>query len=406
MIMLLVQFWVSCVLQWGIILNQPGFIFVEGLGHYSPFSVGQFCDSDLEVALQKELLFFPNLPHGSRATSTRHGYGLQHDYSVTLGYIFSDQKKKAPECNLNLPEAILLYFFRHRYSYGLKRLLLLLLHQKNAHIHRRFNKNTNTSSLTAETDISFLHVFGALCYPKNDREDIWEVGAKGVFGFFIGYLPDSLLMCSTGLGLGCEEGTPRGKDIDFERTFALLLKNGSIWIFLDFAAHKSFTVFQMDVKTAFLHVKEAYMDLLQGPRGHGTMNCQRFSTTEFSSKAHLIHRWFYKTLDDDILWLQIRTLYNATGLCALGGFQAKPNEKHLKGDVTMRDVKTLQEYFGGAQFLGGYSWLAGPQETRCSALSTAGSRICVFIRLLCPSHLDADTVNGLWLSLQQDSNLL
>nr|GFB99263.1 hypothetical protein [Tanacetum cinerariifolium] len=35
-------------------------------------------------------------------------------------------------------------------------------------------------------DISFLHVFGGLCYPKNDREDIRKRGAKGDIGFFIG----------------------------------------------------------------------------------------------------------------------------------------------------------------------------------------------------------------------------
>nr|GFA46268.1 putative ribonuclease H-like domain-containing protein [Tanacetum cinerariifolium] len=29
-------------------------------------------------------------------------------------------------------------------------------------------------------DISFLHVFEALCYPKNDREDIGKLGAKGL----------------------------------------------------------------------------------------------------------------------------------------------------------------------------------------------------------------------------------
>ncbi|GKD12595.1 retrovirus-related pol polyprotein from transposon TNT 1-94, partial [Tanacetum coccineum] len=34
-------------------------------------------------------------------------------------------------------------------------------------------------------DISFLHVFGALCYPKNDREDIRKLDAKGDIGFFI-----------------------------------------------------------------------------------------------------------------------------------------------------------------------------------------------------------------------------
>ncbi|GJW53888.1 retrovirus-related pol polyprotein from transposon TNT 1-94 [Tanacetum coccineum] len=50
----------------------------------------------------------------------------------------------------------------------------------------------HTSSLTIENQISpFLHVFGALCYPKNDREDIWKLGAKGDIGFFIGYSADS-----------------------------------------------------------------------------------------------------------------------------------------------------------------------------------------------------------------------
>nr|GFC80083.1 hypothetical protein [Tanacetum cinerariifolium] len=40
-------------------------------------------------------------------------------------------------------------------------------------------------------DISFLYVFGALCYPKNDREDIGKLDAKGDIGFFIGYSADS-----------------------------------------------------------------------------------------------------------------------------------------------------------------------------------------------------------------------
>nr|GEV39630.1 hypothetical protein [Tanacetum cinerariifolium] len=35
--------------------------------------------------------------------------------------------------------------------------------------------------------ISYLHVFGALCYPKNDREDIGKLGAKDDIGFYIRY---------------------------------------------------------------------------------------------------------------------------------------------------------------------------------------------------------------------------
>nr|GEX79304.1 retrovirus-related Pol polyprotein from transposon TNT 1-94 [Tanacetum cinerariifolium] len=41
--------------------------------------------------------------------------------------------------------------------------------------------------------------------------------------------------------------------IDFEESFAPVARMEAIRIFLAYAAHKSFTVFQMDVKTAFLH---------------------------------------------------------------------------------------------------------------------------------------------------------
>nr|GEZ94586.1 integrase, catalytic region, zinc finger, CCHC-type, peptidase aspartic, catalytic [Tanacetum cinerariifolium] len=34
-------------------------------------------------------------------------------------------------------------------------------------------------------DISFLHVFEALCYPKHDREDIGKLGAKAVYDDYI-----------------------------------------------------------------------------------------------------------------------------------------------------------------------------------------------------------------------------
>nr|GFC81915.1 integrase, catalytic region, zinc finger, CCHC-type, peptidase aspartic, catalytic [Tanacetum cinerariifolium] len=36
-----------------------------------------------------------------------------------------------------------------------------------------------------------IHVFDALCYPKNDRKDIGKLGVKGDIGFFIGYSADS-----------------------------------------------------------------------------------------------------------------------------------------------------------------------------------------------------------------------
>ncbi|GJW24187.1 retrovirus-related pol polyprotein from transposon TNT 1-94 [Tanacetum coccineum] len=63
--------------------------------------------------------------------------------------------------------------------------------QNRSIIHRRFNKTPYELINGRKPDISFLHVFGALCYPKNDREDFGKLGAKGDIGFFIGYSADS-----------------------------------------------------------------------------------------------------------------------------------------------------------------------------------------------------------------------
>ncbi|GJT09311.1 retrovirus-related pol polyprotein from transposon TNT 1-94 [Tanacetum coccineum] len=48
-------------------------------------------------------------------------------------------------------------------------------------------------------------------------------------------------------------GYRQEEGIDFEESFALVARMEAIRIFFAYAAHKSFIVFQMDVKTAFLH---------------------------------------------------------------------------------------------------------------------------------------------------------
>nr|GFD18018.1 retrovirus-related Pol polyprotein from transposon TNT 1-94 [Tanacetum cinerariifolium] len=51
--------------------------------------------------------------------------------------------------------------------------------QNRSIIHRRFNKTPYELINDRKLDISFLYVFGALYYTKNDREDIGKLGAKG-----------------------------------------------------------------------------------------------------------------------------------------------------------------------------------------------------------------------------------
>nr|GFA88177.1 integrase, catalytic region, zinc finger, CCHC-type, peptidase aspartic, catalytic [Tanacetum cinerariifolium] len=40
-----------------------------------------------------------------------------------------------------------------------------------------------------QPDLSFFHVFGALCYPTNDSENIGKLQPKADIGIFIGYAP-------------------------------------------------------------------------------------------------------------------------------------------------------------------------------------------------------------------------
>ncbi|GJS72067.1 retrovirus-related pol polyprotein from transposon TNT 1-94 [Tanacetum coccineum] len=47
-------------------------------------------------------------------------------------------------------------------------------------IHCRFDKTPYELINGRKPDISFLHLFGALCYPKNDQEDLGKLGAKGL----------------------------------------------------------------------------------------------------------------------------------------------------------------------------------------------------------------------------------
>ncbi|GKA82105.1 retrovirus-related pol polyprotein from transposon TNT 1-94 [Tanacetum coccineum] len=63
--------------------------------------------------------------------------------------------------------------------------------QNRSIIHRQFDKTPYELINNRKSNISFLHIFGDLCYPKKDREDIGKLGVKGDISFFIGYSANS-----------------------------------------------------------------------------------------------------------------------------------------------------------------------------------------------------------------------
>ncbi|GJT37860.1 retrovirus-related pol polyprotein from transposon TNT 1-94 [Tanacetum coccineum] len=62
--------------------------------------------------------------------------------------------------------------------------------QNQSLIHTLHNKTPYELVHNKKPDLSFLRVFGALCYPTNDSEDLGKLKAKADIGFFVGYAPN------------------------------------------------------------------------------------------------------------------------------------------------------------------------------------------------------------------------
>nr|GEW74897.1 hypothetical protein [Tanacetum cinerariifolium] len=173
--------------QWGNILITRVY-FIEGLGH-NLFSVRKFCNSDLEVAFRRNACFVRNLEgvdllKGNRSTNL---------YTINL----HEMASVSPICLMARTSSTKSWLWhqrkRKRASHPPKpvpnsRQRLHLLHM----------------DLCGPMRIASINGKWALCYPKNDHEDIGKLGAKGDIGFFIGYSANSCafrVQISSGLDL-------------------------------------------------------------------------------------------------------------------------------------------------------------------------------------------------------------
>nr|GEZ53718.1 hypothetical protein [Tanacetum cinerariifolium] len=190
---------------------------------------------------------------------------------------------------------------------------------------------------------------------------------------------------------------------DFEESFAVVARMEAIRIFLAYATHKGFTVYQMDVKTAFLHgslKKDVYVCQPEGfidadHLSHVYKLKKALYWLKQASRACMIGALMYLTSSKP-------NIVHATCVCAR--YQAQPIEKYfkevkrifcyLRGTINMglwytKDFgfeltgfsdadyagckDTFKSTFGGAHFLGEklVSWSSKKQD--CTSLSTAKS---------------------------------
>nr|GEZ57048.1 putative ribonuclease H-like domain-containing protein [Tanacetum cinerariifolium] len=210
-------------LQWGNILINRVY-FVEGLGH-NLFSVGQFCDSNLETITRKRYVLVI-VDDYSRYTwvhfirskdeapeviktflkritvllqspviiirtdnGTKFKNHVLKEYFDSVGISHQMSSVRTPQQNgvvkrRNRPlvEAArtILIFSRAPLFLWAEAIATACFTQNRSIIHRRFNKTPYELVNGKKPNISFLHVFSALCYPKNDREDIGKLGAKAM----------------------------------------------------------------------------------------------------------------------------------------------------------------------------------------------------------------------------------
>ncbi|GJT46182.1 retrovirus-related pol polyprotein from transposon TNT 1-94 [Tanacetum coccineum] len=68
--------------------------------------------------------------------------------------------------------------------------------QNRSIIHTRYNKTPYELLRGRKPNIAYFHVFGSLCYPTNDRDDLGKMKPKADIGVFIGYSETSTAMAS------------------------------------------------------------------------------------------------------------------------------------------------------------------------------------------------------------------
>nr|GEU47014.1 retrovirus-related Pol polyprotein from transposon TNT 1-94 [Tanacetum cinerariifolium] len=214
--------------------------YVEGLGH-NLFSFGQLCDADPEVAFKKHSCYVRDtdgveLIKGSRGSNL---------YTISV----EDMMKSSLICLLSKASKNKSWLWHQRLNHlnfstindlarkylvrGLPRLkfekdhlcFACQLGKRKKHTHKPKTENTNLEVLNTfhidlceamatacytqnrslihtrhnktpyelvhnkKPDLTFFRVFGALCYPTNDSEDLGKLQPTADIGIFIGYAP-------------------------------------------------------------------------------------------------------------------------------------------------------------------------------------------------------------------------
>ncbi|GKF23046.1 retrovirus-related pol polyprotein from transposon TNT 1-94 [Tanacetum coccineum] len=113
------------------------------------------------------------------------------DYSRFTWVKFLRSKDETPKRNRTLVEAArtMMIFSKAPMFLWAKAVATACYTQNRSLIHTRHNKTPYELVHDKKPDLTFFRVFGALCYPTNDSENLGKFQAKADIGIFVGYAP-------------------------------------------------------------------------------------------------------------------------------------------------------------------------------------------------------------------------
>nr|GEY32134.1 Gag-Pol polyprotein [Tanacetum cinerariifolium] len=283
--------------------------YIEGLNQ-NLFSVGQFCDADLEVAFWKSTCYIHDLKGndlltGSRSTDltvrtdkgmkflnkTLHAYfakeGIRHETSTAQtpeqnGIVERRNRTLVEVAQIMLSAAkVPLFFWAEAIATALQeRGETSSRHVDSSNMHTFYQRHPSEQRWTKDNPLEQvignhsqsirtrrrLETDGEMCMfalteelYQFDRFDVWELVdtplCKNVINMKWTWKKkhdeeNTVIRNKSHL---VAKGYAQKEGIDFEESFTLVARLEAVRLFMAYATQKSFTVYQMDVKTTFLY---------------------------------------------------------------------------------------------------------------------------------------------------------
>nr|GEY45662.1 retrovirus-related Pol polyprotein from transposon TNT 1-94 [Tanacetum cinerariifolium] len=176
-------------------------------------------------------------------------------------------------------------------------------------IRCQFNKTPYELMQDKKLDVSFFHVFGALCYPTNENDDLGKLDEKTdieAAALRAVDLPNSPVSTSINQDAPSSMKPKNFKQAMTEPSWIDAIIE-AIRIFVVNVANKNMTIFQMDVKITFLNAElkeEALYGLKQAPRAWYDM-MSNFLISQHFSKGGVNLTLFKQKAGNDLLLVQI-----------------------------------------------------------------------------------------------------